>query len=141
MGKLNTSDYSYTDFTDEVNLYTGGISNEVNVTGDVQRADCYQVKYEVRLKTLKSNLSRGVELIRSMMLSTQFTDENVFMRCWHRLNPDFAMNSVTAVMWFLRQGHYLIIQSGQNMQTAFRVSDFMKALTGLWQPMRQKNRN
>ena len=75
MGKLNTSDYSYTDFTDEVNLYTGGISNEVNVTGDVQRADCYQVKYEVRLKTLKSNLSRGVELIRSMMLSTQFTDE------------------------------------------------------------------
>ena len=74
MGKLNTSDYSYTDFTDEVNLYTGGISNEVNVTGDVQRADCYQVKYEVRLKTLKSNLSRGVELIRSMMLSTQFTD-------------------------------------------------------------------
>ena len=24
---------------------------------------------------LKSNLSRGVELIRSMMLSTQFTDE------------------------------------------------------------------
>ena len=78
MGKLNTSDYSYTDFTDEVNLYTGGISNEVNVTGDVQRADCYQVKYEVRLKTLKSNLSRGVELIRSMMLSTQFTDEKVF---------------------------------------------------------------
>ena len=46
MGKLNTTEYSYTDFTDEVNLYTGGISNEVNVTGDVQHADNYQVKYE-----------------------------------------------------------------------------------------------
>ena len=75
MGKLNTTEYSYTDFTDEVNLYTGGISNEVNVTGDVQHADNYQVKYEVRLKVLEANLTRGVELIKSMMLSTQFTDE------------------------------------------------------------------
>ena len=75
MGKLNTADYSYTDFTDEVNLCTGGISNEVNVTGDVQHADNYQVKYEVRLKVLEANLARGVELIKSMMLSTQFTDE------------------------------------------------------------------
>ena len=45
------------------------------MTGDVQHADNYQVKYEVRLKVLEANLTRGVELIKSMMLSTQFTDE------------------------------------------------------------------
>ena len=75
MGKLNTTDYTYTDFADEVNLYTGGVSNEVNVTGDVAHTDRYQVKYEVRLKVLEANLARGMELIKSMMLTTEFTDE------------------------------------------------------------------
>ena len=71
MGKLNTTDYTYTDFADEVNLYTGGVSNEVNVTGDVAHTDRYQVKYEVRLKVLEANLARGMELIKSMMLTTE----------------------------------------------------------------------
>ena len=75
MGKLNTTDYTYTDFADEVNLYTGGVSNEVNVTGDVAHTNRYQVKYEVRLKVLEANLARGMELIKSMMLTTEFIDE------------------------------------------------------------------
>ena len=46
MGKLNTTDYTYTDFADEVNLYTGGVSNEVNVTGDVAHTD--RISGEIR---------------------------------------------------------------------------------------------
>ena len=47
----------------------------MNVTGDVAHTDRYQVKYEVRLKVLEANLARGMELIKSMMLTTEFTDE------------------------------------------------------------------
>jgi hypothetical protein len=75
MGKLDTSDYSYMDFADEVNLSTGGIYSELNIYSDVSGKSDYHTKYEVRIKTLDANLEKAVELAKSMMLHTLFTDE------------------------------------------------------------------
>ena len=45
LGKLDTEEYSYTDFADEVNLYTGGIYSDLNVYSDMAEDNAYQAKF------------------------------------------------------------------------------------------------
>ncbi|MCD7981777.1 MAG: insulinase family protein [Clostridiales bacterium] len=75
MGRLDTEEYSFLDLTNEINLYTGGISTEANVTAVVEGEREYEVKFEVRMRTLDANLTKTMELARSMMLHTLFSDE------------------------------------------------------------------
>lgn len=75
MGRLDTEEYSFLDLNNEINLYTGGIFAETNVTAVVEGDREYEVKFEVRMRTLDANLKKTMELARSMMLHTLFTDE------------------------------------------------------------------
>ena len=75
LGKLDTEEYGYTDFSDEVNLYTGGIYSDLNVYSDMAEDNAYQAKYEVRMKVLEGNLDKAIALAKSMMLHTLWKDE------------------------------------------------------------------
>ena len=94
MGVLDTKEYSYMDFADEINLYTGGVRSEINVLGDITGKEDYFVNYEVRFKTLESQLDKTLELAKSMMLHTKFTDEKrmyeVLAQAKSRLQADLS---------------------------------------------------
>ncbi|MCD7921011.1 MAG: insulinase family protein [Clostridiales bacterium] len=75
LGRLDTEDYSFLDLTNEIYLYTGGVHAETNVSAVVAGDREYEAKLEIRMRTLESNLTKTIELAKSMMLRTLFTDE------------------------------------------------------------------
>ena len=75
LGRLDTTEYSFLDLANEINLHTGGISAETNVFARVDKEAGYEAKFEIRMRTLESNLEKTAELAESMMLHTLFTDE------------------------------------------------------------------
>lgn len=75
LGRLDTKEYPFIDFINEMNLYTGGISSEVNVSAVLNQTKEYEIKFEVRMRTLEANLTKTMELAKIMMLHTLFTDE------------------------------------------------------------------
>ncbi|MCD7866471.1 MAG: insulinase family protein [Clostridiales bacterium] len=75
LGRLDTEDYSFLDLTNEIYLYTGGIHAEANVSAVVAGEREYEARLEIRMRTLESNLTKTIELAKSMMVRTLFTDE------------------------------------------------------------------
>ncbi|MCD8323623.1 MAG: insulinase family protein [Clostridiales bacterium] len=74
LGKLDTEDYPFVDLANEINLYTGGISADVMVTSGVGERD-YEAKFEMRIRTLGANLTKAMELAKSILSGTLFEDE------------------------------------------------------------------
>ncbi len=74
LGKLDTKEYPFVDLTNEINLYTGGISADVMVASGEGERD-YEAKFEIRIRTLAMNLTKAMELAKSVMLDTLFEDE------------------------------------------------------------------
>ena len=75
LGRLDTAEYTFRDLANEINLYTGGIYAETNVFAGVGGKKEYEAKFEIRMRTLEANLEKTIELAKSMMLHTLFTDE------------------------------------------------------------------
>jgi len=75
VGLMNTENYSYGDFFNEINLHTGGITTGVNTYTDAKDLESYRVMFEIRAKVLYENLDRAFELIQEMILRTVVDDE------------------------------------------------------------------
>lgn len=75
LGRLDTAEYTFLDLANEINLYTGGIYAEANAFSRADSLEEYEVKFEIRMRTLEASLEKTVELAESMMLHTLFTDE------------------------------------------------------------------
>lgn len=73
LGLVDTQHYSYTELTDEINLYTGGITDTIGIYSDV-RKDEIVAKLEMRLKVLPQNMEKGCELVTEIINSSKFTD-------------------------------------------------------------------
>ena len=75
LGRLDTKEYGFLDLANEVNLYTGGIYAEVNTFARVDQPGEYEAKFEIRMRTLEANLEKTIQLAKSIMLHTLFSDE------------------------------------------------------------------
>ncbi len=75
MGRMDTKDYSYVDLTDEINLYTGGISADVSLFEQIEGEEEYRAKFEINMRMLEKNLDKAMDLAKSMMCGTLFDDE------------------------------------------------------------------
>lgn len=73
--KLDTAEYAYPDFADEVNLYTGGIHTEINSYSLTDSQDDYTAQFEVRISVLEANLKKALMLSESMVARTDFSDD------------------------------------------------------------------
>lgn len=72
---LNTEHYSYAELFNEANIKTGGISADVNVYGSILDDEKYTLTMELKTKVLYENLEAAVELMREIMLTSDFTDK------------------------------------------------------------------
>lgn len=72
---LNTEHYSYAELFNESNIKTGGISAEVNVYGSIRDEQKHTVTMELKTKVLYENLEEAIELMREIMMTSDFTDK------------------------------------------------------------------
>ncbi len=72
---VNTENYSYGELFNEVNIHTGGIRFGVNTYVNAEQMDEYRVMLEVKTKALYENRDKAFELIREIILTSDFTNE------------------------------------------------------------------
>ncbi len=72
---VNTEHYSYGELFNEVNIHTGGIRFGVNTYTNAMNMDEYKVMLEVKAKALYENRAKAFELMREIILCSDFTDE------------------------------------------------------------------
>ncbi len=75
LGYMDTKRHTYTEFDTETNLYTGGISSDVDIYCRNHDSDDYKLYFEVRTKMLRDKLKPSLDLLAEMMFETLFTDE------------------------------------------------------------------
>lgn len=75
LGYVDTKNYSYADFSNEVNIQTGGIGSTIGVYPSVKEKDDYKVKFEVRTKALYDKLPEAVSLMEEMLFTSKLCDE------------------------------------------------------------------
>ncbi|MDE6062999.1 MAG: insulinase family protein, partial [Lachnospiraceae bacterium] len=67
--------YSYAELFNESNIKTGGISADVNVYGSIRDEQKHTVTMELKTKVLYENLEEAIELMREIMMTSDFTDK------------------------------------------------------------------
>ena len=75
LGFVDTEHYKYTEFSNEVNRRTGGITSFVSGYGDMGDPRAYTATFEVRVKTLYENLEFAFSMLEEMLCRSRFTDE------------------------------------------------------------------
>ena len=73
---MNTKNYSYTELTNRINLKTGGISTIAIPLSDYVEYDKYSVLAKVRVKVLYENLPVAFDLMKELILNTDFSDDS-----------------------------------------------------------------
>ncbi len=75
LGLVNTEHYSYTDFTNEMYLHTGGITTNSSIYEVFHSKDDFRMTFEVRSKFIYEEADAAKDLALEMMLHTDFSDE------------------------------------------------------------------
>ena len=75
LGYIDTENYSYGDFANEVNLHTGGVGSTVGLYPSVHNKDDLKVCFEIRTKALLNKLGDARKLVEEMLFTSRFEDE------------------------------------------------------------------
>ena len=74
LGLLNTKNYSYGELFNEINIQTGGMSAVNNAYANVDNPDEFVLTLELKTKVLYENIGKALELMREVILTSDFTD-------------------------------------------------------------------
>lgn len=72
---VNTENYSYGELFHEVNIHTGGIRVGTNVYVNADNMKEYKATLEVKAKALYENRDKAIELIKEIILTSDYEDE------------------------------------------------------------------
>ena len=75
IGLMDTEHYSYTDFTNEIYLHTGGITTNSSVHEVFNENDKYRIVFEVRSKFIYEEADAAKNLAMEMICHTDFSDD------------------------------------------------------------------
>ncbi len=121
LGYLDTKDYTYTELSNEINLHTGGISNYISMLADAKDSMDYQVKLEVRISALEENMPKAMELTRSILFGTSFTDDKRMKELLSQLKAALesdlsgsghVISATRALSYYLPTAKYTDLTSG-----------------------------
>ena len=71
---VDTNKHSYTDLSNEIDRFTGGISGTVGVYQNVKAQEFMSVKFEVKCKTLYEQMPKAIELISEIIEGSKYDD-------------------------------------------------------------------
>lgn len=74
LGYIDTDNYSYLDYSNEVNLHTGGIFHNVKSYSIKDKADEYLPLYEISAKVMYDKISQAFKLIEEVLYHSRFKD-------------------------------------------------------------------
>ncbi len=76
LGRLDTENHTYGDFSSEVDLHTGGISTGLSTFTNLRTSDesHFLTQFIVKTKVMLPKLDKGLELVTDMMNRTKFED-------------------------------------------------------------------
>lgn len=74
LGLLNTEHYSYGELFHEMNIVTGGMAAVNNAYSRIDNLDKCSVTLELKTKVLYENIPKAVELMREVMMTSDYTD-------------------------------------------------------------------
>lgn len=74
LGYVDTNKHTFLEYSNEVNIHTGGIMNDVTAYAKIGRAGDYDVKFGVKTKVLYNKLEKAFELIEEMLFETKLHD-------------------------------------------------------------------
>jgi Predicted Zn-dependent peptidases, insulinase-like len=75
LGYIDTDHYSFLEYSNEVNIHTGGIVTDVNTYSKSGVINQYQVKFEIKTKVLYNQMDKAFSLIEEMLDHTKLEDE------------------------------------------------------------------
>ncbi len=74
LGYIDTEKHSFLEFSNEVNIHTGGINNDVTAYSKLGTTKQYSAKFGVKTKVLYDKLPKAFELIEEMLFETKLND-------------------------------------------------------------------
>jgi len=91
LGMLDTNRRSYLEYSNEVNIYTGGISTTASMyrNADENKSN---FKFIVRGKSLEENFEKMLALISEMLFETKFDDEKRVSECIMQIKSRLQMD-------------------------------------------------
>ena len=98
LGQMDTEHYSYGEFSNELNLHTGGISCSVGTYDQVKNPKEYVPVFEVRSKALYEEQKTAFAMIREMLMTSRIADKK-------RLREIVAETKSRMQMAFQTSGH------------------------------------
>ena len=75
LGKMNTDEYSYAELAKYTDMYTGGISFQMEALSREDDCNNYSVKFSLAAKCLTAKLPELFKILKAMTLHTQFEDK------------------------------------------------------------------
>ena len=120
LGYVDTEHYGYADLSNEIDLQTGGISNNILGTADVENIEEYSLKFEVRTKFLEDKTGAALRLVKEILCSSDLDDEK-------RLYEIIAQSKSRLQMAIGGMGHYM---AGMRAMSYFSKTAKISDLTG-----------
>lgn len=74
LGYVDTKKHSFMEFSNEVNIHTGGIANDVSSYAKVGASNEYTAKFEVKTKVLYEEIPMAFALIKEMLFESKLDD-------------------------------------------------------------------
>ncbi len=98
LGRVSTEHYSYQELDNEIGIKTGGIAAGINLYCDPSDSKKYRAYFSIRMKTVYERIEDGLSLIREMILTSDFSDEE-------RIKELLLENTMQMQTSLLQSGH------------------------------------
>ena len=131
LGYIDTTNYSYAELANEININSGGISTSASIYTDSRDLSKYSIKYDVRAKTLYEKVDFAFEIIKEVLFESKFTEykrlKEIVSTVKSRLessmtNSGHSVAMLEATAQFSETGYY------SNLMRGYRFYKLMEKL-------------
>ncbi len=96
LGYMDTDSLGYSELAEEINLATGGIASTLNLFVDNDNENKWDARFEVCVKVLEPQLSRGMELVGEILTATDLSDTKRLKEILLQMKSRMEMSLTTA---------------------------------------------
>ncbi len=122
LGKIDTSKHDYMEFSNEINIHTGGIDPNIVLYPDCFCDDILNPKFIIRSKVLITKLNDFKELIVEMFKETKFDDKKRWIEIINELKSRMEME-------FISEGHIVSFERAWSYcSKAGKYNEYIKGL-------------
>ena len=130
LGKLNTEEYSYAELAKYTDMYTGGISFQMEALSKDSNCNDYTVKFSLAAKCLTAKLPELFKILSAMTLHTKFEDKIRMKELVDQIKTDwdntfFAKGQAVATV---RLASYFSTKARVTEQDYYSYYQFIKKL-------------